>query len=140
MRRHWPLLLAGGLLFFLLESNSAWAFHSWQRAQLSNGLTLLIVEKPDTPVVSLTLLIKGGTSAELPSQRGVSSLTVQALTQGTRQRSGDQPDRRGHSYPVRLSDRVASPAQGSTSRRGWPTADEGGEIDSWLRAKPIMPN
>ena len=90
MMRHWLLLFVGGLLCFLLESNSVWAFHSWQRVQLSNGLTLLIVEKPHTPVVSMTLLVKGGTSTELPSQKGVSSLTVQALTQGTRQRSGDQ--------------------------------------------------
>lgn len=69
---------------------SGWAFHTWKRGTLSNGLTLVVVRQPDTPAVSLTLLIKRGASNEPPEKKGVASLTSRLLTEGTRQCSRAQ--------------------------------------------------
>jgi len=67
-----------------------WAFHNWQRVQLPNGLTLLVVEKPGAPVVSVTLLVNQGATSDPPGKSGRAFLTAHLLAEGTRQRSGDQ--------------------------------------------------
>lgn len=66
------------------------AFHTWKKATLPNGLTLLVVEKADVPAVSLTLLVKQGTTSEPVDKKGVASLTAHLLTEGTSHWSGDQ--------------------------------------------------
>jgi zinc protease len=82
--------LAAGLLLFLVRPSAVWAFHNWQRVQLPSGLTLLVVQKPGVPVVSLTLLVKGGASSDPPEKRGIAALTAHLLTEDTHQHSGDE--------------------------------------------------
>jgi zinc protease len=82
--------LAAGLLLFLVRPSAVWAFHNWQRVQLPNGLTLLVVEKPGAPVVSVTLLVNQGATSDPPGKSGLAFLTAHLLAEGTRQRSGDQ--------------------------------------------------
>ncbi|MGE0681315.1 MAG: M16 family metallopeptidase [Candidatus Binatia bacterium] len=66
------------------------AFHTWKKKILPNGMTLLVVEKTDVPAVSVTLLVKHGTTSEPIDKQGVASLTAHLLTEGTRQWSSDQ--------------------------------------------------
>ncbi len=87
-QRH--VCLAAGLLLFLGWPSAVWAFHNWQRVQLPNGLTLLVVEKPGAPVVSVTLLVNQGATSDPPGKSGLAFLTAHLLAEGTRQRSGDQ--------------------------------------------------
>lgn len=65
------------------------AFHTWKKEILPNGMTLLVVEKTDAPVVSVTLLVKHGTTSEPVDKQGVASLTAHFLTEGTRQWSSE---------------------------------------------------
>jgi len=90
MKRKWSICFAAGFLLFLMWPSAVWAFHNWQCMQLPNGLTLLVVQKSGVPVVSLTLLVKRGASNDPSEKRGLASLTAHLLTEGTRQRSGDQ--------------------------------------------------
>ncbi len=87
-QRH--VCLAAGLLLSLGWPSAVWAFHNWQRVQLPNGLTLLVVEKPGAPVVSVTLLVNQGATSDPPGKSGRAFLTAHLLAEGTRQRSGDQ--------------------------------------------------
>lgn len=66
------------------------AFHTWKKASLPNGLTLLVVETTDVPAVSLTLLVKQGTTSEPVDKKGVTLLTAHLLTEGTPRWSDDQ--------------------------------------------------
>src|SRR5581483_5971540 len=69
-------------------------FHTWKRAQLPNGLTLLVVEKPGTQVVSVTLLVKHGATSDPPDKSGLATLTGRLLIEGTRRWSSEQIDQR----------------------------------------------
>jgi zinc protease len=53
-------------------------------------MTLLVVEKTDVPAVSLTLLMKHGTTSEPADKNGVATLTARLLKEGTRRWSSEQ--------------------------------------------------
>jgi len=94
MKQYRLLFSTIGLLAVLSWSSSAWAFHTWKRAQLPNGMTLLVVEKPEAPVVALTLLIKRGATSDPPAKSGLATLTGRLMTEATPKRSSEQIDQR----------------------------------------------
>jgi zinc protease len=64
---------------------------TWTKSTLSNGAQLIVSEKHDLPLVSVTVNFVGGrTQFEDPAKLGVASLTAQMLTEGTTTRTGDQ--------------------------------------------------
>lgn len=58
-----------------------------QRAELSNGLQLLVVEDHALPLVQAHLVIKSGWAADPDDRPGAASLTAELLDEGTRTRS-----------------------------------------------------
>lgn len=54
---------------------------------LPNGLTVLHVERHNLPIVMVTLLVKASPLDESPAQSGLSNLTADLITEGTRKRS-----------------------------------------------------
>lgn len=54
-----------------------------QRATLSNGLKVVMVERHNAPVVDFSLLVRGGYSADAPGMPGVVSFTQRMLEEGT---------------------------------------------------------
>jgi zinc protease len=54
-----------------------------QRATLSNGLKVVMVERHNAPVVDFSLLVKGGYSADSPDMPGVVSFAQRMLEEGT---------------------------------------------------------
>jgi len=79
-----------GFLVLLAWPSAGRAFHTWKKERLANGLTVLVVEKPGAPVVSVTLLVTHGATNDPPEKRGLASLTGRLLTAGASQRSGEQ--------------------------------------------------
>lgn len=64
---------------------------TWTKSALSNGAQLIVAEKHDLPLVSVTVNFVGGrTQFEDPAKLGVAQLTAQMLSEGTTTRSGDQ--------------------------------------------------
>jgi zinc protease len=61
-----------------------------QKVVLDNGLTILLRENHAVPVVSMNLVMNGGTGQETAENNGVSQLTAQLLTAGTKTRSAQQ--------------------------------------------------
>lgn len=61
-----------------------------ERRTLSNGLTVLIVEHKELPVVSMNLVVKSGSEADSPKLSGLASLTADLLDEGTRTRNALQ--------------------------------------------------
>ncbi len=58
-----------------------------QRAKLSNGLDVLLVEDHDLPLVQANLVVKGGWAADPIDRLGTASLTAELLDEGTTTRS-----------------------------------------------------
>ncbi len=75
-----------------------------QRAKLSNGLQVVVVERHNAPVVDLTLIADAGFAADSQAKPGTARLTMLMLQEGTKTRTSPE-----------ISDRVES--LGATHRR-----------------------
>ena len=63
---------------------------AWTRSTLANGAALILSEKHDLPLVSLTLTFMGGADQYEPAdKRGVASLTAAMMSEGTKTRTGE---------------------------------------------------
>ncbi len=61
-----------------------------RKAELPNGLKILVRENRRTPSISITVAMRGGLMAETAKTNGISSLTADMLLKGTRTRAEDQ--------------------------------------------------
>jgi zinc protease len=62
----------------------------FKRVKLPNGLTVLLMEQHEVPIVSFNFVIRAGAVSDPASKEGVASLTADLLRKGTRSRSADQ--------------------------------------------------
>ncbi len=60
------------------------------RTVLKNGLTLLVLERHEIPLVQIQLMIKAGAAADPAGKEGSASLTARLLKRGTRTRPAQQ--------------------------------------------------
>ena len=60
------------------------------RATLSNGLSVLTVEKPELPMVAFGLLVRTGSVSDPTDGPGLTSFTAAMLTEGTTSRTSQQ--------------------------------------------------
>lgn len=58
--------------------------------KLRNGLTVAVVQKTATPIVTIQLLVKCGASCEDESKAGLADITASMLTKGTKTRTATQ--------------------------------------------------
>ncbi|HXQ29067.1 MAG TPA: pitrilysin family protein [Gemmatimonadales bacterium] len=65
-------------------------FPPYKDVHLANGLELLVIERHDHPVVSLSLNFRAGAASDPEGKEGLSSLAADVITKGTTHRSGDQ--------------------------------------------------
>src|SRR5437764_12585838 len=58
-----------------------------ERVVLKNGLTLLLMEKHEVPMVSLAAIVKTGSTADPDGEEGLAAVTASLLRKGTQKRS-----------------------------------------------------
>jgi zinc protease len=61
-------------------------FPAVQRARLSNGLEVLLLERHGAPLVNLALALDAGHAADPPGREGLASLALELLQRGTKKR------------------------------------------------------
>jgi zinc protease len=61
-----------------------------QEKKLSNGLTVAVVERKSSPLVTVQLVVKSGASSESSAKAGLADMTADMLTKGTKSRSASQ--------------------------------------------------
>lgn len=61
-----------------------------KESKLKNGLTVAVIEKRSTPIVTAQLLVKAGASSEGLKKAGLADMTASMLTKGTKSRSAVQ--------------------------------------------------
>jgi predicted Zn-dependent peptidase len=62
----------------------------YKKVVLKNGLTLLLMEQHEVPIVSFEVLIRSGAVADPAGKEGLASATVALLRKGTKARTSDQ--------------------------------------------------
>ena len=58
--------------------------------RLRNGLTVVVVERKNVPLVTIQLLVKSGAEAEEMEKAGLANMTASLLTKGTKTRTATQ--------------------------------------------------
>ena len=84
------LRMVAALLLLLVPSVVAAQTVTVTRTRLPNGLTVLVRENPEAPVVAYSLMIRMGTRTETPENAGISNLLQQMLVRGTEKLDGEQ--------------------------------------------------
>jgi zinc protease len=82
-----PVLIASILLFTAVPSDAGLDI---KRDVLENGLTLLIVERHNLPIVMVNVGIKAGSLIEPEEKAGLANLTAELLTSGTKKRTATE--------------------------------------------------
>ncbi len=62
----------------------------YKKVKLKNGLTLLLMEQHEVPLISFNALIRGGGVADPAGKEGVASVTAGLLRTGTKSRTSEQ--------------------------------------------------
>lgn len=62
----------------------------YTRQTLPNGATLIMLRKPDVPLVSVSAVFRGGREAVPAAKNGLDALTAELLRRGTERRTADQ--------------------------------------------------
>lgn len=61
-----------------------------KRVQLENGMTLLLMEQHELPLVSFAFVVRAGSVADPKGKEGLASLTAELLRKGTKTRTAQQ--------------------------------------------------
>jgi len=62
----------------------------YKKVKLKNGMTLLLMEQREIPLISFSFIIKTGSTADPAGREGAASLVAELLRKGTKTRSADQ--------------------------------------------------
>ena len=62
----------------------------YDRVELDNGVVLLLLEKPDVPLIGFEALIRGGATADPADKPGTASLLASLLRKGAGDRDADE--------------------------------------------------
>jgi predicted Zn-dependent peptidase len=62
----------------------------YTKVQLKNGMTLLLMEKREVPLISMTVMVKSGAVADPRGKEGLAAATADLLKKGTKSRSSEQ--------------------------------------------------
>jgi predicted Zn-dependent peptidase len=62
----------------------------YKKVKLSNGMTLLLMEQHEVPVISFSFIVKAGSVADPSGKEGLAALTAELLRKGTKTRTADQ--------------------------------------------------
>ncbi len=60
------------------------------KVRLNNGLTVLLLEQHEVPIISFSMILKSGSIADPAGKEGLASLTAELLRKGTRNRTSEQ--------------------------------------------------
>ena len=70
--------------------NGALKLPAFKKVVLNNGLTLLLMEQHEVPIISLNFIVRAGSVADPDGKQGAASVTAALLRKGTKSRTADQ--------------------------------------------------
>ncbi|MBI3803160.1 MAG: insulinase family protein [Nitrospirae bacterium] len=88
--KFYPLVFAVLSLLLTLAASVPAAEIKPKRIVTENGITLLILERPSLPIVSVTALVRAGSLYDPNNKAGLANLTTSLLDEGTKKRTSTQ--------------------------------------------------
>ena len=85
-----PLMGNGQWLMVNAAYDEGLKLPPYKKVKLKNGLTVLLMEQREIPIISFSFIVKAGSTADPAGKEGVASLTASLLRKGTKSRSSDQ--------------------------------------------------
>ena len=73
-----------------IAQTSSLSLPPYQKVALRNGLTLFLMEQHEVPIVSVSAIVKAGSTADPAGKEGVASIAAALLRRGTNTRSANQ--------------------------------------------------
>lgn len=73
-----------------LAQSASLSLPPYKAVVLKNGLTLLLMEQHEVPIVSLSAIVKAGSTGDPAGREGVAAVTAALLRRGTATRSADE--------------------------------------------------
>ena len=71
-------------------STSSMRLPQYRKTKLPNGLTLLLMERHNLPLVTFQVIVKSGSTSDPAGEEGIASVTAALLRRGTKSRTADQ--------------------------------------------------
>ena len=62
----------------------------YKKVKLNNGLTLLLMEQHEVPIISFNLIVRAGSTTDPAGKEGLAAVTAEMLRKGTKTRTADQ--------------------------------------------------
>jgi predicted Zn-dependent peptidase len=62
----------------------------YRKVKLKNGLTVLLMEQHEVPIISFNFIVKAGSTADPAGKEGLAAITAGLLRKGTKTRSSEQ--------------------------------------------------
>jgi predicted Zn-dependent peptidase len=94
MRRLFILVLIGLVTLSAViptrAENAALKLPPFKKVLLNNGLTLMLMEQHEVPIISFNFIIKAGSIADAAGKEGTASAAAALLRKGTKTRTADQ--------------------------------------------------
>src|SRR5262249_58087967 len=94
LKRGLTFLLALALVFSTPISGKAdegaLKLPPYKKLKLKNGMSLLLMEQREIPLVSFNFIVRTGSTADPAGREGAASLVAELLRKGTKTRSADQ--------------------------------------------------
>ncbi|MEI6566080.1 MAG: pyridoxal-phosphate dependent enzyme, partial [Verrucomicrobiota bacterium] len=93
--RFFPVMMVAAVMLALAPASGAdagkFTLPPYTTVKLDNGMTLLLLERHQLPLISFNWLLKsGGSICDSPGSEGVAFVTTQLLRQGTKTRTAEQ--------------------------------------------------
>ena len=84
------ILLAASFAHPAKAENGDLKLPPFKKVKLNNGMTVLLMEQHEAPIISFSFILKAGSVADPAGKEGLASLTAGLLRKGTKTRSADQ--------------------------------------------------
>jgi len=84
------LLLAVALAVPAQAQTGSLKLPPYRKTKLPNGMTLLLMEQHEVPIISFDFIVKAGSVADPAGKEGLAQMTASLLRKGTKTRSADQ--------------------------------------------------
>ncbi|MEW6126291.1 MAG: pitrilysin family protein [Acidobacteriota bacterium] len=86
----WCLMLIATTAVAYPTANGDLKLPTYKKVKLPNGMTLLLMEQHEVPVISFNFIVKAGSTADPAGKEGLASVTAELLRKGTKTRTADQ--------------------------------------------------
>ena len=131
-------LLAAGLFVCALAPAQV-KLPPFEKRTLPNGATMILLRKPEVPLITVRAIIRGGAEADPEGKQGVAAMTGELLRRGAGSRTADQIDAQLDAIGATLSTGATPQASFLSTEFTARTADRALEIFGDILLKPSFP-